>query len=346
MNLFEKTKALQRAGWLLALLAAWCPSGQAESRVPSAAGSGRVWPSAPAEPRITFVESIYTPGDLGLASSGWTGFGKWLTGQDKKSALMVKPQGIAVDESGNICVTDMGANCVCLFDTVHHKFHRWTSVGKLSFQSPVSVAKSGDLLYVADSALGSVIVFDISGKLQMTITNGLARPAGLAIAAGRMLVADSKEHRVSVFDLRGNLLFQFGHRGTEPGEFNFPTHLAVDSQGGILVTDSMNERIQMFDSQGKFLAAIGSAGDAAGHFTRPKGVAADSFGHIYVVDAMFDNMQVFDRAGQFLLDIGSSGSSPGDFWLPSGIAIGRDNRIYVADSYNRRIEVFKYIGPP
>jgi DNA-binding beta-propeller fold protein YncE len=312
----------------------------------SNAPANRVWPAAPAEARLSYVQSIYSPKDIGLNPSGWSRLGKWLTGQSQASQPLVKPFGIAVDEAGDICLTDTGAASVCYFDRVHHKFQRWSRIGKLSFQSPVAVVKRDDDFFVADSALGMVIAFDREGKLRFTITNSLARPVALALTTNEILVADSQLHRVAAFDLQGGFLFQFGRRGAGPGEFNFPTHLAVDGQGHVFVTDSMNSRIQMFDAQGHFLGLIGAPGDASGHFNRPKGVAADSFGHIYVVDAMFDNVQIFDTGGRFLLDFGSTGSGPGEFWLPAGIAISGDNQIFVADSYNRRIQVFKYIGTP
>ena len=333
----------------LAAATAACLFAACQSNKPNQNASApveRVWPAPPAEARLSYVQSIYSPQDLGITPSGWSRFGSWLIGKSHASEPLVKPFGIAVDAATNICLTDTGAACVCYFDRVHHKFQRWSRIGKISFQSPVAVAKSADAFFVADSGLGMVIVFDSGGKLLFTITNSLARPVALALTAGEVLVADSQLHRVTAFNLKGEFLFQFGRRGTEPGEFNFPTHLAVDGRGRIFVTDSMNSRIQMFDDRGNFQGVIGSPGDASGHFNRPKGVAADSFGHIYVVDAMFDNVQIFDTTGQFLLDFGSTGSGPGEFWLPAGIAISGDNQIFVADSYNRRVEVFKYIGSP
>jgi DNA-binding beta-propeller fold protein YncE len=337
------------ARWLVIIAAIACLLSACVSHKSSGSASAPpacVWPAAPAEARLTYVQSIYAPGDIGLSTSGWSRLGQWLIGQSQASQPLVKPLGIAVDKAGDVCLTDTGAGAVCYFDRVHHKFQRWSRIGNLAFQSPVAVAKTDDTFFVADSALGMVIAFDAGGKLRFTMTNSLARPVGLALAQNEILVADSQSHQVSAFDLQGKFLFKFGRRGTGQGEFNFPTHLAVDAQGRVLVTDSMNGRIQMFDAQGHFLGLIGAPGDASGHFTRPKGVAADSFGHIYVVDAMFDNVQIFDAGGRFLLDFGSTGSGPGEFWLPAGIAISGDNQIFVADSYNRRIEVFKYIGAP
>ena len=304
-----------------------------------------VWPEPPLTARIGYSQSVWRPADLGITRSAFTRFGQWLTGSDKGNEPLLKPFGLALDESDNLCVTDTGAAAVCYYDRARKKWHRWTKVGSVRFVSPVAVAKQGDLLFVADSGLGRVITFDLSGKLQGQLTNRLERPAGLAISLGRLCVADSLRHCIVVFDRQEQFVAEFGRRGDGPGEFNFPTHLAADSEGRLLVTDSMNSRVQILDAAGRFVGQIGRLGDSPGQFSRPKGVAADSFGHVYVIDALFDNVQIFDPAGRLLLAFGAPGSGAGEFWLPNGIAISRNNEIFVADSYNRRLQIFKYIGP-
>ena len=304
------------------------------------------WPPAPLEARVVYVQSISKPEDFGMKSSGFRRFSNWLTGAEKENGALSRPFGIALDELGNLCVTDTGANSVSYFDSKARRWYRWEEIEKVRFASPVAVAKRGRSLFVADSALAAVLAFDLHGRLLFQIKEGISRPSGLAIGKDRLFVADAQQHCIATFDLGGNFVSKFGKRGAGPGEFNFPTHVAVGPNGSVLVTDSMNSRVQVFDPMGKFQRQIGSVGDGPGHFSRPKGVAVDSFGHIYVVDALFDNIQVFDEDGRLLMDLGRSGSQPGEFWLPNGIVISQDNRIYVADSYNGRVQVLKYIGRP
>lgn len=303
-----------------------------------------VWPAPPDEPRVAYVKSIKTPADLGFKTSRLSRFGNWLIGTRQGESVFVKPFGIALDEADNLCVTDTGANAVYFFDLAQNRSRRWTSIEKLRFVSPVGIAKRGDSIFVADSSLGLVIAFNTDGKLLFQIKEGLSRPSGVAVSDENLFVIDSQSNRVAVFDLRGKLLRQFGERGAGPGQFNFPTHIAVTRGGDLLVTDSLNGRIQMFDLQGNYKGQIGSAGDSSGHFGRPKGAAMDSYGRVYAVDALFDNIQIFEKSGTFLLTVGQSGRDRGEFWMPNGLAITRDNLIYVADSYNRRIQVLKYIG--
>jgi DNA-binding beta-propeller fold protein YncE len=309
-----------------------------------AADSSLVWPAAPGTPRIAYVRSIAQPADAGAKQSGLKRFANWVSGAETGNEQFTKPFGIAVDDQGNLCLTDTGANSVSCFDQSTRRWRRWDRAGEIRFASPVAVARKGSLIFVADSALGIVIAFDTGGKLRFRIDHDLERPSGLALSGERLFVADAQQHRVAVFDLNGKFLSRFGRRGAGPGEFNFPTHLATDREGRLFVTDSMNHRVQVFDAAGQFQTQIGTAGDTSGHFGRPKGVAVDTFGHVYVADAAFDNLQIFDGAGRFLLDLGGSGQGPGEFWLPNGVAIDGNNQIYVADSYNRRVQVFKYLG--
>jgi DNA-binding beta-propeller fold protein YncE len=303
-----------------------------------------VWPPPPDEPRIAYVQSISQPADAGVKASMLHRLSNWVLGTREDGGSLNRPFGIALDEAGDFCVTDTGANAVCYFDRAAKHWYRWEQVGGIHFASPVAVAKEGKTLYVADSALAAIIVFDLDGNLLFRITEGLTRPTGLAISGDRLLVADAAAHCIDIFDLRGKFLSRFGARGTGEGQFNFPTHVTSDSHGNIYVTDSMNSRVQVFDAKGSFERQIGGAGDGPGTFSRPKGVAVDGNGRAYVVDAMFGNVQIFDSTGQLLLDFGHPGAGPGEFWLPNGIAFGRDNHIYVADSYNGRVQVFKYVG--
>ena len=333
-------------GLLAAALLRPEPAVAARAAAPKPAPTSLVWPGPPDAPRIAYVRSIGGPADLGVKRSALGKVATWLTGGRRESDLFVKPFGIALDENDNLCFTDTGANVVCYFDRLRKIWRRWEQAGTVRFASPVAVAKRGKTLYVADSALASVVVLDDEGRLLAEIKAGLQRPAGLAVVSNRLFVVDSQAQCVRMFDRAGQPAGQFGRRGTEAGEFNFPTHLSADGGGRLYVTDSMNSRIQVFDGEGRFLRQLGSLGDTPGHFGRPKGTACDRFDHLYVVDASFENVQLFDGQGRLLMTLGQPGQGPGEFWLPNGIAISRDNEIFVADSYNQRIQVFKFIGEP
>jgi len=323
----------------------YAPSASTSDTEPLHRGDFRaVWPEPPASPRIGYLFSFSSAADLGMRRSGWNRLLGWLTGAGKSITAFSRPFGIAVDRDGNICMTDTGTARVWFFDLKKRSFETWDKIGPYRLVSPVSIARDNGVFYVADSALGRVLAFRSGKELIGDFSTEIGQPSGLAVAAGRLYVADVAKHRIGVFDLEGHFLKAIGHRGDGPGEFNFPTHVAVDSAGRILVTDAMNTRIQIFEPDGSYRGSIGKLGDASGHFGRPKGVAVDRLGNVYVADALFDNFQIFDIEGRFLLNIGESGQGDAEFWMPAGMAAGTDGIILVADSYNHRVQVFEVIG--
>jgi len=297
-------------------------------------------------PRIRYVRSISRPADIGARASVWRRAANWLTGDRGERFDLQKPAGISVDATGNLCITDTGANRVNYCDLTRKTWRSWDTLGKTRLLSPVAMVHGAGIFYVADSQLGRVIAFNNDGRVKLEIAAPLQRPVGLALLANALVVVDSQLHTVFAFDLQGKLLYQFGKRGTGPGEFNFPTHITADDHGHLLVTDALNGRVEVFSADGRYISEIGSAGDTSGHFGRPKGVAVDALGHVYVADALFDNLQIFDLAGQLLLTLGQSGTGPGEFGLPGGVATGPGRLIYVADSYNRRVQVLQYLEQP
>lgn len=211
-------------GLVLSLLLIGCASVN-EDR-PKEPPVTRVWPDPPAEPRLAYVQSIYTLADLGIKPSGWSRLGRWLTGLGRDTDKLGKPFGIALDEVGNLCLTDTGGARVLFLDRIRKRVSTWEGIGRLQFVAPVAVAKLHGTLFVADSGLGEVLIFDEQGKSLVEVKRELIRPAGLAVSGARLFVTDAAAHCVAVFDLQGNFLFKFGQRGSAPGQFNFPTHIA------------------------------------------------------------------------------------------------------------------------
>ncbi len=171
----------------------------------------------------------------------------------------------------------------------------------------------------------------------------LSQPTGIAYSQknNQIWVVETGKHQICILDTHGKPVKTIGQRGTDTGEFNFPTSLWIDRKGHAYVVDALNYRVQIFDAEGHFINMFGENGNGTGFLARPKGVATDSYGHIYVVDALFHTVQIFDKSGNFLYRFGNQGRDTAEFWMPSGIYIDKANYIYVADSYNSRIQIFK-----
>lgn len=309
-----------------------------------------VWPLPPEQPRIRYLYSVSTSKDIGAAAS--RSLVDSLVGRDAPPVLgLQKPYGVHADREGRIFVTDTGWGKLVVFDRANKKFEVWGSGGQGALKMPLGVSSdSQDRIYVTDGKEQRVIVFDRNGKYLMAMgrKGQLGRPAGIVIneRLGRIYVADVLKHHIAVFDMQGNLTGTIGKRGKEPGQFNFPTNLAIDRDGNLYVVDAMNFRIQILDPQGQPLNAFGQHSDRPGSFARPKGIGVDPDGHIYVVDAAFNNFQIFNHDGALLLFVGGAGLQPGQFYLPAGAYLDAQGRLYVVDQVNQRVEVFQYLGEP
>jgi hypothetical protein len=64
-------------------------------------------------------------------------------------------------------------------------------------------------------------------------------------------VVDGAWSRVQVFDQLGNLLYYFGTRGEELGQFNLPSGMFIDRNDSVYIVDSYNSRVQEFQYYGK-----------------------------------------------------------------------------------------------
>ncbi len=328
--------------FILAIVAFGCEAQPVTG--PQAVTTPIVWPLPPLQPRIRFIKAVARPEDLGIQPSFWRRAWEFIVG--KEDQWLIRPTGVAAAGEA-IFVADAGAQALWMLNSQAGRFNKIQQALKQRLASPVAVALgSNNRIYLVDSYLDKVFVYDDKEKLIHTLSDSrFRRPAGLAfdVRRDRLYIADSGAHRVWIFSAALKPLGEIGQRGEGNGEFNFPTHVALDRSGNLYVTDSLNFRLQIFDPNGNFAGKFGRHGDSSGDFAAPKGVAVDSEGHIYVVDALFDAVEIFDRSGQYLLTFGERGVGPGQFWLPNGIFIDSQDRIYVADSYNQRIEIFQYL---
>lgn len=304
------------------------------------------WPPAPLKAKAEYVMSISGFKETGVSIRNVI-FGKR---EDK----IIQPVAVTAGRDGRIAIADTGCRCVHLYFPSEE---RYVKIFTDEMASPVGLAFDDELkLYVSDSAAAKIWVFDSGGGYLFALAGALGerleRPTGLAFNAEKrsLYVVDTLSHKIYVADKGGNILSSLGQRGTEVGQFNFPTHIFLSPSGPLYVTDAMNFRVQVFDASGRFLTSFGRHGDRPGDFSMPKGIAVDRDGVIYIVDGLFDNVQLFDERGAFLLTLGSRGNAAGQFWLPSGISIDTRDKLYVCDTFNRRVQVFQlmmnYSGAP
>jgi len=299
----------------------------------------------PDPPKIKYIKAIRGGSDF-KKSSATTDI---LLGA-QASFLLKKPMGVFVGPDKRIMVSDTAAADVFVFDPVNRAASSLGHKGVRGMFKPVGIGfDSKGRYFVADTQRDDVLVVNNQGQTvgELEPEVPFEQPSGLVIdeSHNKLYITDTHNHHINVFELDTlKFIKAIGRRGSEEGEFNFPSHIAVDEKGKLYVVDTMNGRVQIFDHEGRFLRAFGQFGDAPGMFARPKGVGVDSEGHIYVVDSAFNNVQIFNDEGQVLLAFAGYGGGRGQMVLPAGMAIDDEDFIYVVDSWNRRVLVFEYLG--
>ena len=315
-------------------------------------GQRLLWPAAPEVPRYAYTGTLVgEPNFRREGSTGMAAFGRWLVGLDAASEaprVLQRPSVVLGDDAGRLYVSDTSRQAVLVFDERAGELLLWDlAEGQRRFAAPSGLALAPDRLFVADADLAAVFVLDLKGQPLARFGHGLLqRPTGLArdAASGQIYVADTQAHDIKVFSDGGELLHVIGRRGTGPGEFNFPTHLAF-AGGELYVTDTLNNRVQVFGAGGQLVTRqFGERGLQLGNLVRPKGVAVDGEGNVYVVESYYDNLLVFSPRGEFLLPIGGTGTATGRFYLPAGVWVDGRNRVHVADMFNGRVVTFQFLG--
>ena len=132
-----------------------------------------------------------------------------------------------------------------------------------------------------------------------------------------------------------------GGRGSDKGQLDGATGIAVDASRNILVADTNNGRIEKFSPTGTFLSTMGIKGIGYGQLGAPNGIAIDKAGNFYVADASKHVVEKLAPDGTVVDEW--KGPSPG-FYGPRRIAIGPDDSVYVVDQGRTRIVKFSPDG--
>lgn len=345
-------------GWLVvSLLLTACASVEpVETDVSSAR---TLWPAPPEQPRIRWEAVFHHANDVEIKTQEQRQSFKEAIAADKFEAdkkVFSKPVRVASYE-GRIFVTDTMVRAVHVFDAPRRRYFRfgYRREGTLGKPLGITVDDNG-LIYVVDAGQNKrVVVYDQLGMWVRSIgeKEGLEYPTGVAVSPSgdRIYLTEngrvkSDKHQLLIFDAEGTLLKRIGTRGSEPGQMNYPTDVAVGPDGRVFLLDAANFRIQVLDRDGTFLSQWGKLGRGLGQFARPRSLAVDQEGLVYVLDGSFANFQIFDDKGNLLLAVGERGKEdgPGIYASPSGIAVDKKGFIYVVDQWLHKVEVLRKLN--
>ena len=263
-----------------------------------------------------------------------------------------EPWGVAINQRGEVIVTDYGGHCVSVFSPSGEKLRTFgtcgSGQGQLQYPRGVTVDGEWNIL-VADSGNYRIQKFTPEGQFLTAVRAGgkglleLDYPSYIVFNAAnkKVYVTNWDNHCVQVLNSDLTFSSSFGKRGSGKGQFDCPYDVACDTTGRkVYVADCYNHRVQIFTAEGKFLKMFGRQGAGRGELRMPIGVAIDSNDMVYVSEAWNHRVSVFTSEGVFVTSFGSHGEGPGQFKAPYGVAVDNSGVVYVCDRTNNRVQVF------
>jgi DNA-binding beta-propeller fold protein YncE len=176
--------------------------------------------------------------------------------------------------------------------------------GLLQFREPrqVFIAPDG-FVFVADWGNNRVQVLTPALDFHGFIGAGLVKgPNGVCVNADVVVVSEFWGHRIAVFSRDGDcsMVRQFGCRGSDDGQMQYPTGLCFTSNDRhVAVADPHNDRVSVFSVDGEFIRHVG-----VGLLKGPEGVASSAFDELVVTDSENKCLRLFSAAGDLLASVG------------------------------------------
>ncbi|MFY3740783.1 MAG: sugar lactone lactonase YvrE [Candidatus Nitrosomirales archaeon] len=167
----------------------------------------------------------------------------------KNAILSWTPDGIDVDQYGNVYIVDRENEIAKKFDPNGMLISKWGSSG------------TGDGQFTKPTAM------DLDSE-------------------NNVYIVDTGNNRIQKFDSEGNFLAKWGTAGYGPSQFKNARGIAIDAQDNVYVLDNDNSRVQKFDKYGNYVTEWGSKGSSLGQFDNlsTEGIAVDTQGRVYVAD--------------------------------------------------------------
>jgi trimeric autotransporter adhesin len=298
--------------------------------------------------KITMSTGIITT-VAGTGKSGYSGDGGLAT-----LSKISYPQGVAVDASGNVYISD----------TSNYRIRLLTvRTGIIT-----TVAGDGTLGYGGDGGLAT--------------SSRLSNTEGIAVdALGNIYVADQFNNRIRMITKEtgvittvagngGNGAFTFNGDGGEATSalVDNPYDVAVDVSGNLYISETERNRIRMVTKSTGLISTV--AGDGTAEYTgngglatsaglsNPYGVAVDISGNLFITQGTKDDhrIRMVTKSTGIITTVAGTGpygysgdggqATSAKLNAPQNVAVDASGNVYIADMANGRIRVFATNSPP
>jgi len=258
---------------------------------------------------------------------------------------LIYPNGLALDDKGDLYVSDIGA----------HRVFKLNSRGLLTV-----IAGTGEGGFSGDGGPAT--------KAQLNAPHDLAFDA-----EGNLLVADTYNHRIRRIDRQG-VITTIAGSGNAPytgygnpapkDTLNNPQGVAVDRAGNILIADTYNRVVRRLDRNGTLTVIAGSVAGLSGdggpateaQLNLPMAVTVAPDGSVYVSDAANSRIRRITADGKIQTVTGFGGGEGlggagfvGDggpaekakLFSPADVKFDTAGNLYISDTGNNRIRVIR-----
>jgi len=291
------------------------------ARRPALPESPLVFPPPPAQARVQYLGAVSSPADL---PSRRGALAEFILGPEPVFYSLVKPNN-AVLAGDRLYIGDTVQNTVFIYNLVTGDAHPLAGDrgnGKIRQPNNLRIDEDG-CLYVADRLRQAILIYGPDENfIDAWGRPGEVEPVDLELGPDVLYVCDMKDKEIEVWNREdGSYIRSIGKQGSAPGQFQFPTFLALDSERNLWVTDTGNFRVQELSPSGEPLQSFGGMGTSLGKFAWPKGMDVDAHGRVYVADSRFANVQIFNSEGKLLLFFGGPGPDQGNLDIPAGVRV-------------------------
>ena len=320
-----------------------------------------------ASPTAEYIYKLSSTGVLTIfAGQGIGGFAG--DGGPATQALISSPAGMAIDNAGNIYLSDAVSNRVRMINP------------------------AGIISTVAGSSQLCIVSTNKCGDGGLATSANLYEPQGLAVdSAGNLYIADSLDNRIRRVNAVTGIISTVAGSGNQcasstsacgdgasaiSADLNTPYGVAVDSTGDLYIADTYDHRVRFVSTGGTITAYAGSGticnpsytvcGDGgsptAALLHLPKDVVLDSADDLYIADTADHRIRMVNSTATAISTVAGlvcnscttnqgfsgDGGSPtaAELNLPQALTLNNSGNIVIADTGNQRIRAVSTGGSP
>lgn len=247
------------------------------------------------------------------------------------------PCGAAASKDGSLVVSEWGKHCVTVVSPdglSRRSFGRsGTDIGEFCHPWGVAITPEHHIL-VADVQNKRIQKFFFDGTPLMTTDAKQLRlgfPTILHPTTSNVYVSDSEKHRIVVLHPDLTFFHSIGSRGSEPGQFQSPHGIAVDTKGILYVADQLNRRIQKLSLAGNYISSWSKP------LQQPYGICINMNNIVYVSDNTALKVFIFTSCGECL---GSFGQQDQLFKSLRSLAITESGNLVICDAEDSSILIY------